>query len=264
MPQLERAAAVQQERRSPSRSFQSKLILCFKLIDVRRKLSEEDRAALGNEIDILKQVDHPNIVKCYDIYEDEKYIYIVMELLQGGELFDQILKHEKFDEKAARDIVAPIFDALSYCHDLGIIHRDIKPENLLFSSKEIDTGVIKVSDFGLARFVTDETFATTTCGTPGYVAPEILSEKPYKEGCDLWSVGVVLFILLSGQPPFYHDDNFELFEQIKKCEFDLTTEEWKGVSSDAKDFIKKILVADPAKRITSSGIKNHPWITGNP
>lgn len=111
--------------------------------------------------------------------------------------------------------MSPIFDALIYCHKLGIIHRDIKPENLLFSSKDNDTAIIKVSDFGLARFVEGETFATTTCGTPGYVAPEILAEKPYKESCDFWSVGVVLYILLAGEPPFYDPDNFELFEKVK-------------------------------------------------
>jgi calcium/calmodulin-dependent protein kinase I len=108
--------------------------------------------------------------------------------------------------------VAPIFDALIYCHKLGIVHRDIKPENLLFSSKDQATATVKVSDFGLARYVAGDTFATTTCGTPGYVAPEILAERPYKESCDFWSVGVVLYILLSGEPPFYDEDNFELFE----------------------------------------------------
>lgn len=132
-------------------------------------------------------------------------------------MFDQILSKEKFDEKTARDIVAPIFDALIYCHSLGIVHRDIKPENLLFSTKDPATAIIKVSDFGLARFVEGDALATTTCGTPGYVAPEILSEKPYNEACDFWSVGVVMYILLCGEPPFYDEDNFELFEKIKKC-----------------------------------------------
>lgn len=145
----------------------------------------------------------------HDIFEDEKYVYIVMEMLSGGEvsgikladevqLFDQIVKKDTFTEKEARDIIAPIMDVLIYCHSLGIIHRDIKPENLLLSSKDPEKAVIKVSDFGLARFLNDEQFATTTCGTPGYVAPEILSSKPYTNTCDFWSVGVVLFVLLSG------------------------------------------------------------------
>jgi len=204
---------------------------------LRRKLTQEDKVALQNEVDILKQVDHPNIVKFYDMYEDEKYIYIVMELLGGGELFDQIMTKEIFTEKESRDIIAPIFDALIYCHKIGIVHRDIKPENLLFSSKNLETGIIKVSDFGLARLLTTDQLATTTCGTPGYVAPEIISEKPYNEACDFWSVGVVLFILLSGEPPFYHEDNFELFELIIKCNYDLSKPAWKNISDEAKDFI---------------------------
>ena len=145
---------------------------------------------------------------------------------------------------------------------MDIVHRDIKPENLLFSSKEGDHGVIKVTDFGLARFIEGENFATTTCGTPGYVAPEILSQKPYKAPCDNWSVGVVLYILLSGQPPFYHDDNFELFEQIKKCKYDMEGPIWKNVSDNAKDLISRLLVADPEKRLYGEDIAEHPWILG--
>lgn len=185
-----------------------------------------------------------------------------MELLQGGELFDQILQKETFNERESRDIIAPIFDALIYCHKMGIVHRDIKPENLLFSNKDYNAAVIKVSDFGLARFLQEDKFATTTCGTPGYVAPEILREEPYKEPCDFWSVGVVMFILLAGEPPFYHEDNFELFELIKKCEIDFEKPAWKAVSADAKDLVKKLLVSDPEKRIKAEELQNHPWIMG--
>lgn len=200
------------------RNRETKEKVAVKIIS-KRKMNDEDRVALQNEIDILMQVDHPNIVKLFDIYEDEGHYFLVMEYMKGGELFDRILEEEKFAEQAAKDIVAPIFDALVYCHGLGIIHRDIKPENLLFSSKDAGSGNVRISDFGLARFIDGETFATTTCGTPGYVAPEILEQKPYRENCDFWSVGVVLFILLSGSPPFYDEDNFELFEKIKKCQY---------------------------------------------
>jgi serine/threonine protein kinase len=177
-------------------------------------------------------------------------------------LFDQILDKEKFSEKEARDIIAPIFDALIYCHSLNVVHRDVKPENLLFSSKDCSTAIIKVSDFGLARFIDAETLATTTCGTPGYVAPEVLEQQPYKQACDFWSLGVVLFILLSGQPPFYDEDNFELFEKIKKCEYDFKAPAWKTISNEAKDFISKLLVADPEQRLTGQAIMEHPWILG--
>lgn len=109
---------------------------------------------------------------------------------------------------------------------------------------------MKVSDFGLARFVGGDTFATTTCGTPGYVAPEILAEKPYKESCDFWSVGIVLYILLSGEPPFFDEDNFELFEKIKKGSYEMNQPIWNEVTEEAKDLIKKLLLVEPSKRLT--------------
>jgi len=141
-------------------------------------------------------------------------------------------------------------DAIKYCHSLGIVHRDIKPENLLFSTKDPNTAIVKVGDFGLARFMDEEQLATTTCGTPGYVAPEILEQKPYTKCCDYWSIGVVLFILLSGMPPFYDEDNFVLFERIKNVEFDFEAEAWEDISEGAKDIIRKLLVRDPELRMT--------------
>ena len=125
-------------------------------------------------------------------------------------------------------MIAPIFDALMYCHKMGIVHRDIKPENLLLTTKDFNTGVVKVADFGLARFLYADQLAKTKCGTPGYVAPEILSEKPYRgEPADFWSMGVVLFILLSGEPPFFDEDSFNLFEMIKKAKYDFDSPIWK-------------------------------------
>jgi len=122
----------------------------------------------------MTQVDHPNIVKLYEIFEDESTYSLVMELMTGGELFDSILEKEYYSEREAAETIRPIIDAIKYCHSLNIIHRDIKPENLLYSSKNATTAIIKVSDFGLARYISNETLAGTTCGTPGYVAPEIL------------------------------------------------------------------------------------------
>jgi len=185
-----------------------------------------------------------------------------MELMTGGELFDVLLEKEQFSEKEARDVIRPIIDAIGYCHSLGIVHRDIKPENLLFSSVDSETSIIKVSDFGLARFIDDEALATTTCGTPGYVAPEILSQKPYGQECDYWSIGVVLFILLSGMPPFYDEDNFVLFEKIKKGEFDFSAPSWDSISDGPKDIISKLLIVDPSQRIKPSDLLKHPWIKG--
>ena len=153
-------------------------------------------------------------------------------------------------------------DAIRYCHSQGIIHRDIKPENLLFTTKETKKATLKISDFGLARFVEEGVFATTTCGTPGYVAPEILEQKPYQCSCDYWSIGVVLFILLSGCPPFFDEDNFALFEKIKKVEYNFDAPTWANVSNDAKNVIRALLVKEPEKRMSPDEFLKHPWITG--
>jgi len=141
----------------------------------KRKMNDEDKTALKVETEIMRQVDHPNIVKMVDFFEDEDHYCLVMELMQGGELFDQILDKEQFNESEARDAIKAIIDAIRYCHSLDIIHRDIKPENLLIQNKDIGLASLKISDFGLARFVDGGNLASTTCGTPGYVAPEILS-----------------------------------------------------------------------------------------
>lgn len=226
-------------------------------------MTEEDRIGLLNEIDILKQVDHPNIVKLIDVYEDSQTFSLVLELMTGGELFETILEKSSFSEQEAKELILPIVDAIKYCHSLGIVHRDIKPENLLFSSKDPSVAVIKVSDFGLARTIEEDQFAQTTCGTPGYVAPEILEQLPYTKTCDYWSIGVVLFILLSGCPPFYDEDNFVLFEKIKNVEFNFDAPAWKSVSSEAKDIICKLLVKDPEGRLTPDEFLAHPWITGD-
>ena len=178
----------------------------------KKKMSEEDKLAMQTEIEILKQVDHPNIVKLIDVFEDERHWCLVMELMHGGELFDQILEKEQFSEYEAREATKAIIDAIYYCHQKDICHRDIKPENLLLQSKEQGITSLKIADFGLARLLEDESLASTTCGTPGYVAPEVLQQKPYGKACDYWSIGVVTFILLSGTPPFYEEDNFALFE----------------------------------------------------
>jgi len=185
-----------------------------------------------------------------------------MELMTGGELFDTILEKEVFTEKEAADTVRPIIDAMLYCHNLNIIHRDIKPENLLFSTKDPHTRIIKVSDFGLARFISNETLATTTCGTPGYVAPEILEQRPYGKACDYWSIGVVLYILLCGFPPFYDEDNMVLFEKIKNGKFEFSSPYWDNISLEAKEIIANLLVVDPSRRLDCDKLLKHPWILG--
>lgn len=181
--------------------------------------------------------------------------------MKGGDLFEQVMSKEHFTEAEAREIMLGVVDALKYCTELNILHRDIKPENLLLTTKNVEAAVVKISDFGFSRFVADDADqARTVCGTPGYVSPEVLMEQAQTSKLDIWSIGVVLYILLSGLPPFYHEDNFVLFEQIKKCEYSFKDEIWSTVSSEAKDLISKLLVADYEKRLDAKGVLEHAWM----
>ncbi len=160
---------------------------------IRRELSEDDEIQLQTEVDILSQLDHPNVLKIFEIFDEDDCIYLVLELLAGGELFDRIVEKESYSEKEAAETIRPLVDALRYCHQLGIIHRDLKPENILYQTEE-DSSIIKITDFGLARFVQNE-LATTACGTPNYVAPEIIDGHGYGKEVDVWSIGVIIYIM---------------------------------------------------------------------
>jgi len=181
-----------------------------KIID-RKQLDDDEEVSLQTEVEILSQCDHPNVVRLFEIFDSPDYMYLVMECMTGGELFDRIVEKESYTEREAANTIRPIIDAIRYCHDMGVIHRDLKPENLLYETKD-DESVIKISDFGLARFLPQDDYATTACGTPGYVSPEIISGKGYSKEVDFWSIGIVSYILLCGFPPFYDEDNTALFE----------------------------------------------------
>lgn len=199
-------------------------------------------------------------MKLYEIYEDDNYFYMVLELMTGGELFQRIVEADHFSERQAADTIRPVVDALHYCHALNVAHRDLKPENLLYASKD-PGAVIKISDFGLARFVSDSNM-TTMCGTPGYVAPEIIIGKGYDKAVDYWSVGVILYIMLCGSPPFYSENNNELFDLIVKGKFDFPSPAWDSISNEAKDYIKGLLTIDPHKRLNYERAIQHPWLNG--
>ena len=182
-------------------------------------------------------------------------------------MLDKLHQVKHFSERDARDICRCLIDALRYLHEMGIVHRDIKVENLLFPSTEFDCSSIRLADFGLAKIfepITDsiaEKFASTTCGTPAYMAPEVLFSTNYDQACDYWSIGVVTFILLSGLMPFWAKDNMELFQKIKKGAFDFSDESWKVVSEEAKDFVSALLKPDPKARLNCEQMLEHPWLT---
>lgn len=208
---------------------------------------------------ILSQIDHPNIVKCREVFEDNENIYIILDLLSGGELFQRVVDRKVFTEKDAADIIRPVIDAVRYCHDLDVAHRDLKLENILYETKD-DDAMIKITDFSLAKIIPDNVFAITAWGTPGYVAPEILVGSGYGKEVDFWSIGVILYTLLCGLPPFNEEKNADLFDKIKQADYGFPSPDWDHVSDLAKDLISKLLVADPDQRITADEIMDHPWM----
>jgi len=159
----------------------------------------------------------------------------------------------------AIEILRPIIDAIRYCHDLDVAHRDLKLENILYEDKE-DDSMIKITDFSLAKIIPDDVFAMTACGTPGYVAPEILEGGGYGKEVDYWSIGVILYTLLWGLPPFNEEKNSELFDKIKTASFSFPSPEWDHVSGEAKDLIGKLLVTNPDERLTADEILEHQWM----
>jgi len=167
-----------------------------------------------------------------------------------------------YTEKDASVLVYKMVSAIAYLHNLGIVHRDLKPENLLLKN-DVELTEVKLADFGLSKMMSQKVMMQTACGTPGYVAPEVLQAKGYDKEVDMWSIGVITYILLCGFPPFYNEKIQELFEQIMKAQFDFPEDYWEDISDDAKDFISKILVVDPKKRLTSAQALDHPWLKGN-
>mmetsp|Transcript_2519 Transcript_2519/g.3707 ORF Transcript_2519/g.3707 Transcript_2519/m.3707 type:complete len:361 (-) Transcript_2519:172-1254(-) len=224
----------------------------------RIALSQDDEEAHFTEVKILGTLNHPNIVKMHAFYEENTHYYMVMEVLKGGELFDRIVKKQFYSEKQARDVLMVLLEAVKYIHDRNIAHRDLKPENLLLVSKD-DDALLKVADFGFARIV-DENKLASQCGTPGYVAPEILTGVSYGIEVDIWSVGVIMYILLGGYPPFHDENKTQLFKKIKKGIVVFHSQYWDHVSFDAKDLISRMLTLDVSRRITAAQALEHPWM----
>ena len=220
------------------------------------KLHKEDVEGLKTELSLLRQLQHPNIIFLKDYFEDrtKNWYYVVTELLEGGELFTAIVTREKYSEADARDTVRTIAEALSYCHARGVVHRDLKPENIMLD-KDGPDAKIKIIDFGFATKIgTKDPMLHTACGTPGYVAPEIIPAKRdqqprYGPGVDVWALGVITYILLCGYPPFTNDENneAELFKTIRRGQYYFYEEDWEHISSEAKDLIDSMLVVDADK-----------------
>ncbi|XP_053968176.1 calcium/calmodulin-dependent protein kinase type 1-like isoform X4 [Anastrepha ludens] len=241
-----------------------------KIIDKKALKGKEE--SLENEIRVLRRfsandpdngprLTHPNIVQLLETFEDKSKVYLVMELVTGGELFDRIVEKGSYTEKDASGLIRQILEAVDYMHEQGVVHRDLKPENLLYYSPD-DGSKIMISDFGLSK-MEDSGIMATACGTPGYVAPEVLAQKPYGKAVDVWSIGVISYILLCGYPPFYDENDANLFAQILRGEFEFDSPYWDEISESAKHFIQNLMCVNVEKRYTCKQALAHPWISGN-
>ncbi|KAM9751146.1 calcium/calmodulin-dependent protein kinase IGb [Menidia menidia] len=215
---------------------------------------------LENEITVLRRIKHENVVGMEDFYESRTHYYLIMQLVSGGELFDRILDRGMYSEKDASKVIQQVLQAVGYLHQNGIVHRDLKPENILYYSQDEDSKIM-ISDFGLSKMV-DNGIMSTACGTPGYVAPEVLAQKPYSKAVDCWSIGVITYILLCGYPPFYEESETRLFAKIMKAQYEFDSPFWDDISESAKDFIRNMMQKNPNMRYSIDQALRHPWIIG--
>lgn len=217
-----------------------------------------DLEKMMEEVNILKNLDHPNIIKVFEVIQDITSLNIVMEYCSGGELFDRIKASNGFSENIAAKYMLDIVSAVRYCHEVNIVHRDLKPENILFESLEPDAR-LKIIDFGTSQYFKPKEKMRRFIGTSYYVAPEVI-DKNYDQKCDVWSLGVILYIMLCGLPPFYSKNELEIFEKIKKMPVGFKGDVWNTVSDEAKALIQKMLRKDPGSRYSINDVYLDPWI----
>lgn len=226
---------------------------------------------LEREVNILKTVKHQHIIHLEQVFESPQKMYLVMELCEDGELKEVLDQRGHFSESETRLIIQSLASAIAYLHSKDIVHRDLKLENIMVKSSFIDDNNemnlnIKVSDFGLAvqkHGSRSESMMQTTCGTPIYMAPEVINAHDYSQQCDIWSIGVIMYILLCGEPPFLANSEEKLFELIRKGELQFQDPVWDSVSDSAKSALKQLMKVDPAHRITAKELLDNQWLTGN-
>ncbi|GMF28828.1 unnamed protein product [Phytophthora lilii] len=224
----------------------------------KASLGPQDVHSLKQEVEVMSSLDHPNIVPLLDYFEEDRYYYIVTPLCTGGELFDDLVKRKSYTEEDARVLMRKLASAIDYLHSRGIVHRDLKPENILLKTSAPGAEVM-IADFGFARPMNGSRRGTA-CGTPGYVAPEVVQGEPYGAEVDCWSLGVILFILLCGYPPFPGANHATVLDKVVKAEYQFESPYWDEVSDEAKDLVSELLTVDRIKRLDASGILAHPWM----
>ena len=235
-----------------------KLYAC-KVISKHKLKSKEEIEDVRREVAIMHHLaGHENIVTVHGAYEDARAVYLVMEYCGGGELFNRIVEAGHYSERKAAAMFRTMLRVLHHCHELGVVHRDLKPENFLLSAAG-DAGILKATDFGLSMFVKPGQVLDEMVGSPYYVAPEVLKRK-YGVECDVWSAGVILYILLCGLPPFWGDNEKAIFESIMVGHLDFSEAPWPSISAPAKELIKQLLTKDVKARLTIEQALAHPWV----
>lgn len=219
---------------------------------------QDDEKMFLKEIELLSQLDHPNIIKVFEYFCENNNYYVVQELCKGGELYEQIYHIESFTEKSAAIIMKQLLSATYYLHSMNIVHRDLKPENIMLESNDEDEFLIKLIDFGTANYFTDKLLSQKV-GTSLYIAPEVICKK-YNQLCDIWSCGVILYILLCGFPPFDGDSDEEIMDCVVRDEVSYNEPEWDNISKEAIDFLQKLLNKDYKKRITAENSLKVEWL----
>ncbi|KZV52967.1 calcium-dependent protein kinase 34-like [Dorcoceras hygrometricum] len=233
--------------------------LACKTIAKRKLANKEDIEDVRREVQIMHHLTgQPNIVELKGAYEDKHSVHLVMELCAGGELFDRIIAKGHYTERAAASLLRTIVQIVHTCHSMGVIHRDLKPENFLLLNKD-ENAPLKATDFGLSVFYKEGEQFKDIVGSAYYIAPEVLKRK-YGPEADIWSVGVMLYILLCGVPPFWAESENGIFNAILRGHVDFTSDPWPSISNGAKDLVRKMLNSDPKQRLTAFQVLNHPWI----
>ncbi|KAG9321294.1 hypothetical protein KVV02_007867 [Mortierella alpina] len=236
------------------------VVYAVKVVNKKGGFSAKVESSLEREIGILMGIDHENLLRICEVFNETEFYYVVTELAPDGELFDQIIDKQKFTESETRHIFRQVLAGVQYLHERGVVHRDLKPENILVMDKEAMT--VKISDFGLAKMIGEQVFFNTICGTPSYVAPEVIRNTQYGKGVDMWSLGVVLYICLCGFPPFSDDlAPPKLRLQVLQSMYTFPSPYWDDVSDEAVDFVQGLLAQSVDERLTVEDALNHVWMT---
>lgn len=232
---------------------------------------QDDSKKFLKEIEVLSQIDHPNIIKIYEYFIAEESYFVIVELAKGCELIETIEQLLRYSENQAAIIMEQLFSCVAYLHSKGIVHRDIKPENIMMESSNIGDLSIKLIDFGSAYIISNSSMGKNLnkdkkirlrIGTPYYMAPEVIAGY-YDKKCDLWSLGVIMYILLGGEPPFMGEDDYETFDLVRIGKYNYSGIQWNYVSKSAKELIDKLLTLDPKKRLSAEEALKDPWIVNN-